>query len=156
MAIMDAPKPLTITQPTGNQIVTPVKVEPLAASPAGPTSGLQTSALTAPPAPDLDEYSSAVLDAIDERASAKKRPASAVESRKGKAKAAPKQKAKAKSGVAKVDDAKRPAMPGKSGVTTYYLDGKIHRSETRQCWRVFVHKSDRCDKAFSHSVCVHF
>ena len=164
MAILDYPQRPAIIQPTNNEISTPVKAVTPAVSPAaspaaslaGPTSGSQPLGLEAPRAPNAVEYSQAVLDAYDARASAKKRPAAAVEPGKGKAKAAPKQKVKAKSGVAKVDAAKRPAILGKNGGTTHYLDGKIHRSETRQCWRVFVHKSDRCDKAFPHSVGVRF
>ena len=40
----------------------------------------------------------------------------------------------------------RPPAPGVGAATTFYRQGKIHRSDATESWRVFVHKSDRCDK----------
>ncbi|CAJ1358062.1 unnamed protein product [Effrenium voratum] len=38
------------------------------------------------------------------------------------------------------------ASEGVGAATTFYRQGKIHRSDATESWRVFVHKSDRCDK----------
>ena len=36
-------------------------------------------------------------------------------------------------------------MIASGGPTCYYRQGKIHRSDAGQCWRVFRKASDRCD-----------
>lgn len=43
--------------------------------------------------------------------------------------------------------ATKPPMPGSGAKTTYYLGGKIHRSDLKEAWRVFINKTDRVDKA---------
>jgi hypothetical protein len=55
----------------------------------------------------------------------------------------PAMKSKPKGGV---KSTAKPSMPGPGSPTTWYLGGKVHRSDLRQCWRVFVHAGDRCDK----------
>ena len=42
----------------------------------------------------------------------------------------------------------KPPMPGPGSPTTYYLGGKVHRSELKQSWRVFIDAGDRVDKVF--------
>ena len=63
---------------------------------------------------------------------------------KAKAKAKAKSKAKAKAS-AKAASKKRPCMIPQGGPTCYYRQGKIHRSDAGECWRVFRKSSDRCD-----------
>ena len=67
---------------------------------------------------------------------------------KAKAKGAPKAKAKgapkAKSSPIPVKKGKPPMM-AKGDPTCYYRCGKIHRSDTSECFRVFKNASDRCD-----------
>lgn len=57
--------------------------------------------------------------------------------------------------VTKAVPKKRPAMPGPSDGTVHYLQGKIHRSEIKKAWRVFINKTDRVDKAWSHTYTQH-
>ena len=71
---------------------------------------------------------------------------------KAKAKAKAKAKVKAKSlPAAKTATSKpatkRPPMPTADHSTTFYLQGKVHKSILKQSWRVFINKSDRVDKA---------
>ena len=65
---------------------------------------------------------------------------------KGKAGAKPKAKAgakpKAKSGAV---SNKRPTPIPAGGETCYYKQGKIHRSDRGEAWRVFRNAGDRCD-----------
>lgn len=41
----------------------------------------------------------------------------------------------------------RPCVPKSGAGTQWYRGGKIHESTRMEAWRVFVNKSDRCDKA---------
>ena len=41
---------------------------------------------------------------------------------------------------------KKPSVPDAGSGTTFYRQGKIHRSDTGECWRVFVNKGDRVDR----------
>ena len=74
---------------------------------------------------------------------------------KGKAKAKAKAKGKASpkavctpkktSGIIKTSP--KTITPPKPGAGTFhYKNGKIHRNDRSSCWRVFVNKTDRCDK----------
>jgi hypothetical protein len=93
---------------------------------------------------DPAKYSETVLGAIDNRQEAKKRPAAAP---KGKAKSdANAKKTKLSSSSKSAGSSNRPSIPSKGSGTVWYLDGKIHRSDTRKAWRVFICSSDRCDK----------
>lgn len=78
---------------------------------------------------------------------------------KGKAKAAPTPKGKAKpspKGKAQASNKKQTGaspvkkahlkVPQPGSGTYFHKNGKVHRSDKGLCWRVFVHKSDRCDK----------
>lgn len=82
-----------------------------------------------------------------------KRPAASTKS-SAKAKAKPstkpdagpcESKGKGKGIKGKGAATKRPPMMETGAPTVYYLQGKIHRSEAGQCFRVFRHWQDRCD-----------
>lgn len=111
---------------------------------------------------EVDAHLQSMGSAFDARKATKqpvlKKPsASTSASAKGKAKAkakpstgsaapdagAPKGKGRGK-GKGEVHH-KRPPMMQPGGATVYYLQGKIHRSEASQCFRVFRHYQDRCD-----------
>ena len=47
---------------------------------------------------------------------------------------------------AKSSAVKKPSVPEAGSGTTFYLQGKIHRSDNGECWRVFVNKGDRVDR----------
>ena len=59
--------------------------------------------------------------------------------------AASKAAAKPASKLSKATHGKRPAPIPKGGSTCFYRQGKVHRSDTGQCWRVFRNAGDRCD-----------
>eukprot|EP00435_Cladocopium_sp_Y103_P031794 s4057_g8.t1 len=98
---------------------------------------------------EVEEHTKEMSKAFQKRAALKK-PACAAKAKatpKATSKSAAKAKPKAKS-VAKAtfkEASKRPSMIPKGGPTCFYLTGKIHRSDTGSCWRVFRHRSDRCD-----------
>ena len=120
--------------------------------------------MAAPPADvarEVDDHALEMKKAF-EKCAAMKKPACAPKATpkatpKAAPKAAPKAtvksaaEAKPKAGgktVAKATPkgaSKRPSITPKGGPTCHYLTGKIHRSDTGTCWRVFRHHSDRCD-----------
>lgn len=109
-----------------------------------------------------EDHAKKMLEAFEQRKAANtavmKKPGSAKAAAKPKAKAkgaakakakgAPKAKAKgapkAKSSPIPVKKGKPPMM-AKGDPTCYYRCGKIHRSDTSECFRVFKNASDRCD-----------
>ena len=123
------------------------------------------AAAPADAAQEVDDHALEMKKAFEKRAAMKKpacapkaTPKATVKSAaKAKPKATPKAtvnnaaKAKPKAGGKTVAKAtlkgasKRPSMIPKGGPTCYYLTGKIHRSDTSTCWRVFRHSSGRCD-----------
>ena len=64
---------------------------------------------------------------------------------KAKAKATAKATAKAKA-TPKAPAQGLPQPIGKGQGTFFYKDGKIHRGDRDSCWRVFLHRGDRCDR----------
>ena len=62
-----------------------------------------------------------------------------------KSKTTSKAKSKAVPSSAGSCGGKKPSMIPPGGGTLFYKGGKIHRSDTSECWRVFRHKGDRCD-----------
>jgi hypothetical protein len=118
-----------------------------------------SSPLINPPVPEVEFYSQKVIGALAARDDVKKRPAAKSTSQKAAKKKTSSPKAgstsKVRSTAASKQHAspkhanKRPSLPGANAGTVFYMDGKIHRSESRQAWRVFIHKSDRCDKAIN-------
>ena len=141
-------------------------------SPATTTSPI-THAPTQPPVsplltlpslqPQPGAMSAVVLNAFQNRAADKKDkkedeqpPKSKSTQAKSKAKANAKAKAKAKVKAKSLPAAKtatskpatkRPPMPTADHSTTFYLQGKVHKSILKQSWRVLINKSDRVDKA---------
>ena len=110
-----------------------------------------------PDVPENDtpgDHAKKMLEAFEQRKAAntpvmKKPSAKAAAKPKAKAKSAAKAKAKgapkAKSAPIPVKKGKKPPMMAKGDPTCFYRQGKIHRSDTSQCWRVFRNVSDRCD-----------
>jgi len=96
------------------------------------------------------EHHQAMLQAFEERKAAREAdPPKAKAKGKAKAKAKPAAKFMAKPAAAvktsKPKAKAKPAMIVKGGPTLYYGMGKIHRSDTSECWRVFKNKGDRVD-----------
>ena len=101
------------------------------------------------PDSQVDEHLERMNQAFQERPKAEpkakaKAGAKGAAKSKAKAKAKAKSKAKAKAS-AKAASKKRPCMIPQGGATCYYRQGKIHRSDAGECWRVFRKSSDRCD-----------
>ena len=97
---------------------------------------------------DPEAYAATVLNAMSRRDSVNKKPAACPASVAPTKKASPQKHKPVKKQLkaSASSTGTRPAIPGKGSGTTWYLNGKIHRSESRQAWRVFVRKEDRCDK----------
>ena len=106
-------------------------------------------------------------EAFDRRSAANRENSGGPAGEDGSKKPAPKGKAKAKAKAKSKAAAKRtpmkvakpqlkpaakstpPKVPGPPMAgegTFFWKDGKIHRSDRAQCWRVFICKSDRVDK----------
>ena len=95
------------------------------------------AAAPADAAQEVDDHALEMKKAFEKRAAMKK-PACAP-------KATPKAGGKTVAKATLKGASKRPSMIPKGGPTCYYLTGKIHRSDTSTCWRVFRHSSGRCD-----------
>ena len=85
----------------------------------------------------------------------KKGKSSASKSKKSAPKAKSSKAAEPAPHVTKSAPKKRPAIPGPSDGTVHYLQGKIHRSEVKKAWRVFINSNNRVDKARSHTFTQH-
>ena len=127
---------------------------PLPAAPAGGNAAMTPSpdmSLTMPWERKTQEAATekdmhAVLDALDNRETMKKPAAS------GKMKTEQCTKAKAKTnakGKDKIKSSTRPCMPKPGAGTVFYKQGKVHRSDTKKAFRVFVTVGDRLDRPVS-------
>ena len=155
--------------PVRNSFSLPDPGAPSSEPSTGPGEAKQeTSAAATAADHEVDAHLNAMDDAFNARGdhrAALKRPASKMDqkgkgkgtkknnqdSSKGKgskgSKGNPKAKSNSTKGSPKGSPAKtkRPPPIPQGGPTCYYLQGKIHRSDSSQSWRTFKKASDRCD-----------
>lgn len=156
-------------QPPAGTPPTPEETPPDQRPPSSPSQlpalqDISKSTLTTPmfqipkPLPP-SEQSDVMMNAIANRSEANKK-AKEAEEKEGKSKKGKTTKVKSKamkktptpassssSGKHKTaKHAEQRPRPAAAGQTVFFAGGKIHRSDLKQAWRVFVRKGDRCDK----------